>query len=260
MPSLGKVRRHARALQSRANLREIARAVSVYAVDNRDWFPPSVASNGPDESFLSWTMPNRLIAVDGQGPRIHRSISAYLAPYVGDVEVMQCPNVPRRFRYLQDAWDQQDDWDNPDNGPGLDELRGSYCLYWGYRGYMPEFGRAFRGAATSAGQPGTSTLLATDYFAYNHRRHPEAYASCEKFASSARTIESSFYPSYWQTDEPLAGISIRPAAAYSDGHVDPYGADSIIEVKVAKSADGSIPFADQLQAGTVLIPPEAIGR
>ncbi len=103
VPSLGKVRRHARALHSRSNLREIARAVNVYAVDNNDWYPPSVATNGPDVRFLSWTMPNRLVAVDAQGPRVHRSISAYLGSYVGDVEVMQCPNAPRRFRYLQDA-------------------------------------------------------------------------------------------------------------------------------------------------------------
>lgn len=257
VPSLGKVRRHARALHSRSNLREIARAVNVYAVDNNDWYPPSVATNGPDVRFLSWTMPNRLVAVDAQGPRVHRSISAYLGSYVGDVEVMQCPNAPRRFRYLQDAWDQGDAWDNPDNGPGPDELRGSYCMFWDYRGYMPDFDRAFRGAEKSAGQAGESTLLATDYFAFDHRRHPNAYASCEKFAASDRTIESSFYPSYWQTDEPLTSIRIRPAAAYIDGHVEPFDAKDIVEVKVAKTADGRVPFADQLQAGTVLIPRQA---
>jgi len=257
IPSLGKVRRHARALHSRSNLREIARAVMLYAVDNRDWYPPSVATNGPDLRFLSWTMPNRLVAVDAQGPRVHRSIAAYLGPYVGDVQVMQCPNAPVWFRYLQEAWDQGDAWDNPDNGPGPDELRGSYCLFWGYRGYMPEFDRPFVGPEKSAGQAGASGLLATDYFAFGHRRHPNAYASCEKFAHSDRTVESSFYPSYWETREPLEQIRIRPAAAYDDGHVEPYGADQVVEVKVARTADGSVPFPDPLRAGTVLIPRQA---
>ncbi|MBN1816087.1 MAG: type II secretion system protein [Sedimentisphaerales bacterium] len=260
VPALGRARRHARRLQSKNNLREIARAVNVYAMDNEDRYPISVATNGPDVQNLSWTAPNRLVAVDAQGPRQHRSVASYLSAYVNKVQIMHCPSAPRPFKYLEQAWDMEDRWDNPDNGVGLDELRGTYCFYWGYRGYLPDSGRIFAGPQTAAGRTGQSDLLATDYFAYDHHRHPEAFASCERFRTGGHmTGESSFYPSYWQIQTEHHALSVQTSAVFTDGHVDSYGDDEqTVALKISLSCDGGKPFPDPLKAGTFFIPRQAV--
>ncbi|MBN1125615.1 MAG: hypothetical protein JXA82_11450 [Sedimentisphaerales bacterium] len=259
VPALGRIRNHARRLQSKSNLREIARSVNVYSVDNDDRYPVSVATNGPDVQNLSWTAPNRLMAVDAQGPRQNRSIASYLVSYVDKVQIMHCPNAPRPFKYLEQAWEAADEWDNPDNGTGLDELRGTYCLYWGYRGYLPDSDRVFAGPQTAAGQTGQSNLLATDYFAYDHHRHPDAFASCEKFrAGNDMTSESSFYPSYWQRKTIQSDLSVLPAAVFTDEHVDNYSIEESVPMKISLTCDGSTPFPDRLKAGTFFLPRQAV--
>ncbi len=258
MPVLDRARYRARLLCSQNNIRQIAIAVNVYAANNDNSYPVSIATNGSDARHLSWTMPTRLVAVDALGPRQVRSISGYLSGYVEDVETMYCPNTPRQFKYLTEAWASAEAWDNPDNGPGLDELRGSYSFFWDYNGYLPEQDRVFMGPQTAEGGKGQSKLLITGYFAYNHRRHPGLFGSCERFKDAQVTGESTFYSSYWQGPATLDQIDIKIGAGYTDGHVDTYTSSDSIVLKISKSPDGGVPFPDRMEMGDLYLPRQAL--
>ena len=212
VPTLSKVKRQARSIHSKNNMHQIVQAVSVFASDNRDRYPASVASNGRGR-YLTWTVPTSMIAIDDLGPRTHRSISGYLKRYIPDSSTIYCPSTPSKLKYMEESWEIGDDWDNPDNGFGLDPLSGSYCIYWNYFGYLPDKDRAFRGPQTMSGMHGESKMLVSDYFGYDHWRFPDAYGSCEKFRNSdvvdERNMSSSLW-SLWTTSSKEIDFQIKP--------------------------------------------------
>ena len=113
VPALNLARRQARGLLGMRNQREIATALNLFAVDNRDRYPDSVATVGFGGNW-SWSDPTKMIGVRKRTPQAHRAMSAYLGSYVPDAKAMFCPSAPQEYQRLQEAWDAGDDWDNPD--------------------------------------------------------------------------------------------------------------------------------------------------
>jgi len=103
-PAVQKAKRHANRLLARSNQRQIVQAVTVYAVGNDGRFPDSVATIG-EVGYWNWSEPTLITGHAARSPRLHRSMSAYLGAYINDVSIMACPNAPRKYKYLQQAWD-----------------------------------------------------------------------------------------------------------------------------------------------------------
>ncbi|UCG55886.1 MAG: hypothetical protein JSU70_13560 [Phycisphaerales bacterium] len=110
---------------------------------------------------------------------------------------MSCPSVPRKYKYLQQAWDAGDDWDNPETTFPSDPVLGSYCFYWNYMGFLGYDEPPFRGPQNSLGGRVRSTLIVSDYFGYDHHQSPGAYGSCEKLKGGSFTPGTEVSSAYW---------------------------------------------------------------
>ncbi len=259
MPALNGAKRQALALLSARNQREVTNSANLYATDNDDLYPPSVATVGFGDAW-NWTDITRLIGVEKRSPQIHRSMSAYLHNYIADAGTAFCPNAPQKFQYLQEAWDAGDDWDNPDTPTPTDPLSGTYCFYWGYIGYLGEGPRLFRGPKTPAALGSQSQLLVSDYLGYGHWRTPRAFASCEKLSGADIEPETQLNSAWWKTDgDPNAvPANLKLRAGYTDGHVETYTAAETIPLRVSKTPEGIPPFPDDGPgAGLFYIPRNA---
>ena len=255
-PAVQKAKRHANRLLTRSNQRQIVQAVTVYAVDNDDHFPDSTGTSG-DIGNWHWSEPALITGREARSPRVHRSMSAYLGAYINNVSIMACPNAPGKHKYLQEAWDAQDDWDNPDTGAVNDPLTGNYCFYWDYTGYLEGRTRLFKGASTSAGARRESKLLVSDYFGYDHWRSQKAYGSCEQFKGAGMTRETYFASSYWSRGEGrvnLETITIKLQAGFTDGHVEDYSAANVVPMKVILYVDTNTPYPDGIGPGIYYLP------
>jgi prepilin-type N-terminal cleavage/methylation domain-containing protein len=250
LPALGKVRYQARTLISTGNQRGIVGGVNLFASDNDERYPESVATIG-DDSYWNWGEPMMLTGYRGRSPRMYRSMSAYLRPYIEDAGILYCPNAPRKYKYLQDAWDAGDEWDNPETPPVEDPVSGTYCFYWDYTGYLEERDYLFRGPRNSASGRGFSKLMVTDYFGYDHFRSPDSYGSCEKFADATiteGTLLSSAYWSCWGAGaEDMPEINLR--AGYADGHVETYSASDTLTMRVIWKPEIAEPYPDDYNVG-----------
>jgi prepilin-type N-terminal cleavage/methylation domain-containing protein len=256
LPALNGAKRQARALLSMRNEREVTTAINLFAEDHDQVYPPSVATVGFGENW-GWSDVTRLTGTDKRTPRMHRAMSEYLRGYVSEASTMFCPNAPRKFQYLQQAWDAGDTWDNPDTPVSADPLNGTYCFYWGYIGYLGEGPRLFRGPLTQAGQPGQSRLLVSDYFGYGHWRTPGAFASCEKLAGGEIDPETQLTSAWWKSSgDPNSGMAnVTLRAGYSDGHVETYLPSEAVPMRVSMNPDGVPPFPDGgASAGLYYIP------
>ncbi len=249
LPVLGKARYQARTLIGIGNQRGIVSGVSLFASDNNEQYPESVATRGED--LWNWAEPMMLTVCRARSPRFHRSMSAYLRPYIADAGMMYCPNAPRKYEYLQVAWDAGDEWDNPDTLPVEDPLSGTYCFYWNYTGYLEDRDYLFNGPQSSASGRGRSKLLVSDYFGYDHYRSLNSYGSCEKFAGSSITEGTQLSSAYWSR-ESVAGSDapeIKLHAGYSDGHVETYSASDTLTMKVIMKPEIGEPYPDDLGIG-----------
>jgi len=184
---------------------------------------------------------------------VHRSISAYLHSYIGDASVMFSPTAPKKYKYLQQAWDAGDDWDNPESAYPTDPVVGTYCFYWNYIGFLVDEGRPFRGPRNSAAGRGESKLLVGDYFGFGHWRNRdvygsrEAYGSSEKFNGAGITPGTEASSAFWSRLESDGNISLETLkvklhAGYVDGHVGCYSPSEAVPMKVSFSPDGSVPY------------------
>jgi prepilin-type N-terminal cleavage/methylation domain-containing protein len=258
LPALNKVKRQARALVSTSNQHEIVCGVNLFAMDNDEWYPESVATLGVDPTW-NWAEPMMLTARYARNPRFHRSVSAYLRPYIEDAETMYCPNAPRKYKYLQTAWDAGDDWDNPDMPTGPDQVYGIYCLYWNYTGYLEDRDYLFQGPQNSASGGRCSKLLVSDYLGYNHWRSEDSYSSCEKFAGSTINDGTVLSFAYWSgevTDDPnVPEIKLR--AGYTDGHVEIYSSLNTLIMRVIKDPVTGVPYPDDIE-GRFYLPTNAL--
>ena len=255
-PTVQKAKRHANRLLTRSNQRQIVQAVTVYAVGNDDHFPDSVATIGTAGNW-NWSEPTLITCPAAKSLQVHRSMSAYLGAYINNVGIMACPNAPRKFKYMQEVWDAQDDWDYPGMGAGTDPVTGNYSFYWNYTGYLEGRTRLFKGPSTSAGARRESKLLVSDYFGYDHWRSLKAFGSCEPFKGAEITPETPKASSYWSRREDwgnLQTITVKLQAGFTDGHVESYSAANVVPMKAIRIRASNTPYPPGIGPGIYYLP------
>ncbi len=260
MPALNGVRRQATALTGMRNQREVATAVNLFAADNGDLYPPSVATLGTASDW-QWYDPTVLIGKEKRSPQMHRAMSAYLHAYIANARTIFCPAAPKQYTYLQESWDAGDAWDNPDNELPLDSVDGTYCFLWNYIGYLGGPRALLKGPRGPASGGPYSQLLVTDYFGYGHWRTPESFASCEKLPGGDILAEQWLEAAWWKADgNPGAGMpQVKLRAAYTDGHVQTYYPNEVSAMRVSMTADGMSPTSDGgASRGIFYIPRNAV--
>lgn len=268
-PVLIKARQKALDVLCMDNQRKIVVAVSSFASDNNGRYPKSVATIGLLQEHWNWQEPTMLTAYRPRSPEMHRSMSAYLYSYIQDTSTIFCPSAPKKYKFLQQAWDAGDDWDNPDTPPPQDPVIGTYCFYWNYIGFLEERAAPFKGPQRIASDPGRSKLLVSDYFGLGHWRNTliyddyKAYGSCERFKAASITPGTNVSSAFWsrQADDPnitLDKLDIELHAAYTDGHVERYSPAETIKMEVSKTPDGSVPYPADLGPGDFYLPENAL--
>lgn len=261
VPALSGARRQARTLLGMRNQREVTNAVNLFAADNDDLYPPTVATVGSGDRW-NWVDPTKLTGFEKRSPRLHRSMSAYLHDYIPDAKTVFCPSAPQEYKYLQECWDAGDDWDNPDTpvSGGGDPVGGTYCFYWGYLGYIGEGPRFFRGPLTPASMGRQSRLLVSDYFGYDDWRSPEAFGSCEKLNGADVVPETQLLPAYWalEGDPRIAMPEVKLRAGYTDGHVETYSPSDTVPMRVPLAPEGVPPWPDGALRSIFYIPRDAL--
>lgn len=258
LPTFSRVRREARTMLSMSNQRQVTSAINLFASDNDDRYPESVATIGFGNNW-NWSDSTRLTGNRRRSPQIHRAMSEYLRRYIADASIMFCPNAPQKYEYLQQAWDAGDNWDNPKTAFPADPAGGSYCFYWNYRGFLGGPRGIFRGPQGPASSGRYSKLLVTDYFGYDHWRTPGSYGSCEPFCGASITPETWLLSAYWSCksaadDRP----EIKLQAGYTDEHIESYSASEVVPMKVSITADGSVPYPDGVGPGIFFLPRNAL--
>ena len=259
MPALNLARRQARSIVGMRNQREIATALNLFAMDNRDRYPDSVATVGFGHQWR-WSDPTKMTGDRKRSPQIHRSMSAYLGSYVEEAKIMFCPSAPQEYAHLQEVWEAGDDWDNPDTPVPSDRFIGTYCFYWNYVGYLTESDSLFRGPTGPASMGRYSQLLVTDYFGYDHWRSPKAFGSCEKLGGAEIIPETQLLSSYWSVGgaPDLAMPEVKLRAAYTDGHVETYSSSDVTPMKVSFEPEGVPPYPDGTSGGIFFVPNDAV--
>jgi len=245
LPVLGSVRRRAGRMRCMRNQREIANGVNLYALDHDNRYPPSVASVGFGEGW-NWGDPRKMTALFETTIGPHRAMSEYLGSYIRDASIMFCPNGPQRYKYLQQAWDAGDAWDNPETWLLEDAMNGTYCFWWNYTGLLE--GRLFKGPRNLLGGRGESELLVSDYLGFANWRNELcyggdyfAYGSCEPFKGADITPGEPTYAAgsaYWSRlmsgSFGLEMMEVELHAGFADGHVEEYSARDVVTMKVIK--------------------------
>lgn len=262
VPALGKARHQARTIVGMGNMRQIVGSVNLFALDNDNQYPESVATIGFGDHW-NWQEPTMLTGYRKRSPQLHRSMSAYLHNYIADASIIFCPNAPKKYKYLQQAWDAGDDWDNPETPPVPDPVIGTYCFYWNYTGYLGNASQLFKGPRSTLGGRGQSKLLVSDYFGYDHWRSPNAFGSCIKFEGADITEGTWVSSAYWS--RPASGssvnldtIEISLYGGYTDEHVERYNPSDVIPMKVSITSDGSTPYPSGVGPGIFFLPRNAL--
>jgi len=262
LPALSKARQQARRLLGASNQRQIVSAVILFAGDNDQRYPESVATLGDNLLLWNWGEPTMLTGYNARSPRLYRSMSAYLRNYIEDAATMYCPNAPRKYEYLRDAWDAGDGWDNPQTPSPKDAVKGTYCFYWNYTGYLEERDYPFKGPSNCAGGAWQSKLLVSDYFGYDHHRNPNSYGSCEKFPGASVTEGTLLSSAYWSDKgSTVSGVpDIRLNAGYTDGRVENYSSSDTTAMRVIKvpRTGEPYPYGDGIGPGFFYLPRKAL--
>jgi len=261
VPSLRKVRQQARAVVAAQNQKEIVSAITIFASDNNERFPESVATVGGVDNAWNWSDPTKLTGNKHRSPGIHRAMSEYLKSYITDASTMYCPNAPQRYKYLQQAWDAGDDWDYPeDDAFSADPVGGTYCFYWNYTGYLGGRKVVFKGPqGPASGGRKFSKLVVTDYFGYDHWRSPWSHGSCEQFNGAKINPETWLLSAYWCREGDIENPpQIKLRAGYTDGHVETYSPSDTVPMKVSYTADGTIPYPNGMGGGIFFLPRNAL--
>ncbi len=260
VPALHVVRRQATALTGMRNQRDIASGANLFAADNDDRYPDSVATVGFDDKW-SWYDPTVLAGKSQRTPQTHRSMSAYLHSYIPDGKTMFCPGGPQPYTYAQECWDAGDDWDNPDTAITSDPVDGTYCFYWNYIGYLGEPKRLFLGPRGPAAGGRQSQLLMSDYFGYGHWQTPGAFASCERLPGGSALEETWLAAAWWSAegDPNTAMPNVKLHAAYIDEHVATYTPEDAVPMRVPMAPEGVPPYPDGAGSrGIFYIPQDAV--
>jgi len=260
VPVMSKVRLEARGIKNMNNQKQIVSALNLFASDNDDRYPGSVAVAADEGGSWNWSDPTRVTTMMIPAWTPHRAMGEHLRTYIPDADTMYCPNAPHKHKYLQQAWDAGDDWDNPDTPMTRDLMGGTYCFYWNYRGYLPERDAVFTGPwGPASGGRRFSKLLVSDYFGYDHWRMEMAYGSCEPFRGAGVTPETSLLSAYWSRVNPAESTpEFKLRAAYTDGHVETYSPSDVVPMKVSVSPDGTKPYPNGMGYGTFFLPRKAL--
>ena len=245
LPMLGEVKRRAKLILGINNQRQTVSTSNLFAIDNHDKYPESVATIGFGGRW-HWKEPTMLTGYMKRSPGLHRSMSAYLRSYIPDASIMFCPNAPHKYKYLQEAWDAGDYWDNPDTPPVPDPVFGTYCFYWNYTGFLDGRPKPFRGPWGPSSGGSYSKLLVSDYFGYDHWRRRQAYGSCERFKGADVTEGTAASSAYWSRpglgdNSDRRTLQITLHAGYTDGHVDSYSPSDVVPMLVSLTPDGTVP-------------------
>ena len=261
LPSLSKVRHQARMVIGTNNQRQIVTAVTLFASDNDEQYPESVATIGDYTVYWNWQEPMMLTGYRARSPGMHRSMSAYLRSYIEDAETMYCPNAPQKYRNLQDVWDAGNGWDNPETDPVGDPVSGTYCFYWNYTGYLEDRDFLFKGPRNSSAGRGQSKLIVSDYFGYDHYRSPSCYGSCEKFVASSITEGTPLSSAYWSVRKNSTHPSepeIKLQAGFADGHVEKYSSSDTLTMRVIWKPETGEPYPNGIGPGCFYLPRSAL--
>ncbi|MBP7053491.1 MAG: type II secretion system protein [Phycisphaerae bacterium] len=260
VPGLNMVRRQATGMLGMRNQREIASGVTLFASENDDRFPDSIATIGYEGEW-SWYDPTAITGKRKRTPQVHRAMSAYLRDYIADGKTMYCPGAPRPYTYAQASWEAGDEWDNPDTPVTYDPVDGTFCFYWNYVGYLGEPRMLFRGPSGPAAGGRQSQLLVTDYFGYGPWQTPGAFASCEKLPGGDVVEETWLAAALWTAEgdpnEAMPDVKLR--AAYVDGHVSTYTPEETVPLRVSLTSEGVPPYPDGTGSrGIFYIPEDAV--
>jgi prepilin-type N-terminal cleavage/methylation domain-containing protein len=265
VPALEEARQRACSVRSKSNLRQITAAVNLFALDNNNRYPPSVAAVTRRDGWWNWLEPFTLTSPEIEGFLApHRAMSEYLGEYIEDADIMFCPSAPKKPRYLQQAWNAGDTWDDPRTARRLggggtrgDATYGVYCFYWNYIGWLSETDKLFKGPRDLCGGRNQSKLLVSCYFGqghwlnkYRYAGDSAAYGSCEHFKGAnvtpARPRDFPSNSAYWSRPQTnafnLDTIEIKPHAGYVDGHVASFSASEAAAMKVINRDDPLDPW------------------
>lgn len=225
-------------LRGMHNLKNIWYPLENFANEHNNRYPPSVATVGSSKDW-NWYDPRQLVAPNPR-PGVHRSMSAYLSNYIEDPSPLQCPSAPEQYPYMQEMWENGDNWDHRNTFNRPDPMKGSFCFFWGYVGLIDRGtmnSKAFRGPwGPAAGGKQSSKLLVCDYLGKGSGLDdpPYTYTSCEPFDKATMNRTTDTTTSYWTRPmgEPAVEPVLRLKALYTDGHVKPYSAADTKEMKV----------------------------
>jgi prepilin-type N-terminal cleavage/methylation domain-containing protein len=256
LPVLGKVRYQARMLIGTNNQHQIISGVSLFAMDNDEEYPESIATVGTGDNW-NWSEPTMLAGYTKRSPMLYRSMSSYLRRYINDASTMSCPNAPKEHEYLQQAWDTGEDWGNPSAPMIKGPLTSTYCFYWNYVGFLNGRRALFRGPRNSSDGNGSSTLLVSCYFGYDHWQSRNAYSSCQKFRGAGLTEETWYASAYWSglnSNISLDMLKVKLHAGYTDGHVESYCPSEVIPMEVIMDRSTAEPYSSGLGPGVFYLP------
>jgi hypothetical protein len=175
---------------------------------------------------------------------------------------MACPKAPEKFKYLQEAWQAGDQWNNPDTPFDVLAVRGSYCYFWNYVGWLDN-GMLFNGPRrSSGGGKAQSKLMMACYFGYDHLRTPKAYGSCEKI-KGANAVEETLIESAWWSHLSSDGsdaseINVKLQAAYTDGHVESFTPSEAVPMKAIMNRSTNEPYPSGVGPGDYYIPKKGL--
>ncbi len=112
---------------------------------------------------------------------------------------------------------------------------------------------------SECGGRGTSKLLVSCYFGYDHWRSRGCYGSCERMTRANSTEGSNVSSAYWSlcsldSQETRDSLNLRLHAGYVDGHVEGYTPGEVVPMKVSITADGTCPYPDDTGPGVFYLP------
>lgn len=262
IPALGKAKSQARALLNASRQRNVLFTIETFSQDNRDRYPPSVATVGMGSNWR-WQDPRLLIGFDQRSPQLRRSMSGYLGAYVESTENFHCPSTPNQYTHLEKAWAAGDQWDHPSTPLPFDPLVGTFNIFWNYTGHLPAYDGPFIGPEGPSASSHQSKLVMTDYIGFGHWSNPDAYSSCEQVKGAVSKPETWVAASCWSSEPQDNAINhtipqVTLRAGFTDGHVESYNESELTILNVAEDKDGANPFPRLAGAGDIFIPRRAL--
>lgn len=224
LPALTKARYNVQLTACAGNVRQIALAGLLYAGDNTDDLPPSIAWNG------SWSWPTVLNYQPGTatGARGGRRLYTFMGDYLPDVRIYTCPlNAPQPAN-LQTQYEAA-----PNSGSSW--LWQSYAIWWGFDGLVS----TFRGP-NQLGDDSTSGVIAGDLFMFRttNARWWGPHSKPGLATTSSNTVSAN--TNTWMYPHTGRPNDVRLNVGYTDGRVQTIYSGDTTKYNLASS--GSLGF------------------